>query len=58
LAVVILLVKEEMAQPVQVRPSLGTGVPIRGVVPLAAVVPAGGCTVSGKVAAYLRIRVR
>ena len=57
-AVVILFVKEEMAQPVQVSPSLGTGVPMRGVAPLAAVAPAAGCTVSGRVAAYRLMRVR
>jgi hypothetical protein len=51
LAVVILLVKEEMAQPVQVRPSLGTGVPMRGVVPADVVAPVAGWTVSGRVAA-------
>ena len=57
-AVVGLFVKDEMAQPVQVRPSLGTGVPIRGVAPVLAPAAVAGCTVSGRVSAYLRMRVR
>jgi len=54
LAAVILLVNEEIAQPVQEAESLAE-VPIRGVL-LFGVVLDGGNAVSGNVAAYLRMR--
>ncbi len=53
-----LLVKEEMAQPVQDAASLGCGVPIRGAAAEASTAPGGGKTVSAMVDANLRIRWR
>ena len=57
-AVETLLVKEEMAQPVQEAASLGCGVPIRGVAVEDSTAFGGGKTVSAIVEANLRIRWR
>lgn len=53
-----LLVKEEMAQPVQEAASLGCGVLIRGAAVTASTAFGGGKTVSAIVEANLRIRWR
>lgn len=55
LAVAILLVNEDMAQPAHPALSL-CGVPMRGTVPFTDVAAGGAMTVSGSEFPYLRIR--